>query len=262
MHIHELPSGLTLVHAAAADSARGEAMRRARAGADEGTVIAVDRPDQPTGRHGRRWLVPTDAGLHGALVLRPNLSVAECAELGPVTSVALGRALAGVVAPMTELHYRWPNDVLLNGGKVAGIWLDAEGDRDALEWLVLSWAVNTASAPATLGDEAAALAREGQADAIDPAELLRAIVRELVGTITTWDESGFAPILRQWRSRIPDHGPQRVRYRQGEDFVGTVAGLDEAGTLTLTRDGINHEFTLREYFFPAGTTEAETREDA
>jgi BirA family biotin operon repressor/biotin-[acetyl-CoA-carboxylase] ligase len=248
MEIPDLPSGLALFQEAEADGPRASARRRARAGAGEGTVIAIDRPTQPAGRHGRDWLVPPDGGLFGALVLRPGLPAAECAELGPVACVALGRALGTRVAPMTELHYRWPNDVLLNGGKVAGIWLDTDGGGN-LEWVAISWAVNTDSVPAALGDDAAALAWEGCDADCDAGELFRAIVRELAAAIATWDESGFAPLARNWRARMPDHSPVRIRCGPGEGALGTLEGVDDAGTLTLIGDDGARSFALAEFFF-------------
>lgn len=252
MQIPDLPSGLELVQWDEAAGARAVAIEQARAGADEGTVIAVDRPRRPQGRHGRGWLVPEAPGLHGALLLRPGLPADESAELGPVACVALGRALGGLVAPMTELHYRWPNDVLLNAGKAAGVWLDAAGPAEALDWVAISWAVNTAAAPESLGNEAAALAREGQSGDVDEGELFRTIVRELIAAITTWDESGFEPILRNWRSRMPDYGAVRIRCHAEDDAQGMPLGVDDAGSLSLDCDSGRRVFRLVDFFALGG----------
>ncbi|MFP4252766.1 MAG: biotin--[acetyl-CoA-carboxylase] ligase, partial [Guyparkeria sp.] len=192
--------------------------------------------------------------------LRPGLPAAECAELGPVACVALGRALGPLVTPMTELHYRWPNDVLLNGGKVAGIWLDAGGPAEALDWLALSWALNLTAVPAGLAGEAAALAGEGRNDAIDGGELFRAIVRELLTAIMAWDESGFTPLLRSWRNRMPEQESVSIRIDAGPGVSGTPQGVDDAGGLTLaTADGTRRLSLLD--FFLAGADDQEGYHD-
>lgn len=250
-----LPADLRLVRLETADSARAEAIRRARTGAGEGTLVWVEQPVNPRARLNREWLLATDPGLHAALVLRPGLPVKECVQLAPVAAVALGRTFGAVAEPMAELHYRWPNDVLLDGGKMAGIWLDADGSRERLEWLVLSWAINTRESPEPLAFEAASLAHEGAAGrTIDHGELLQAISRQLVTTITTWDESGFAPILRSWRGRIPLGDEIHLTLADGVAVHGTALEVDDEGALTVETEGGTEHIALERFFDPAMET--------
>lgn len=248
IEIPALPSGLVPEPHERADGARAEAIRRARAGAEEGTLVFVERPTAPAARHGHAWQVPDAPGLHAALILRPGLPAAECAELGTVTLAALGAAISHVVQPMTELHYRWPNDLLLNRGKAAGIWLDGAGPADALDWLVIAWAVNTDAAPAALGHDAAALGVEGGVGAVDHGELLRSIARELLAGITVWDESGFEGILRRWRTRVATDCGFRAQLHDGERVEGTVAGIDATGALILRERGEADLLALNAFF--------------
>jgi len=200
------------------------------------------------GRSGRRWLLADEPGLHAALVLRPGLAASDCAQLGPVAAIALGRALAGLVEPMTELHYRWPNDVLLDGGKVAGIWLDGGGTAERIDWLVVSWAVNTHAAPESLGFDAATVQGDGAAGAVDPATLLQAIARELVAGITTWDEAGFEPIVKSWRGRLSLGGAIRVDSAEGDSVAGVATTLHDDGSLSVRADANTHRVTLEHFF--------------
>lgn len=244
----ELPAGIDLERLERAASAREEAVQRARAGADEGTLLWVSRPEAPRGRAGRAWLVGHDPGLHAALVLRPALAAVDCVQLAPVAAVAIGRAIGGLVEPMTELHYRWPNDVLLDGGKVAGIWLDGGGSAERVEWLVVSWAVNTNEAPEQLGFDAATLQRDGAAGTVDPAALLQTIVRELVAGITTWDEAGFEPILKSWRGRLALDGAIRLDTAAGDSIAGVATTLHDDGSLSVRADTHTHRVTLERFF--------------
>lgn len=248
MQVPALPSGIELVQLERGESVREEAIRRARAGAAEGTFVVVESPARGYGRHDREWLVPDDPGLHGAFVLRPNLPATECVELAAVAAVALGSAVSEYVQPMTELHYRWPNDVLLNAGKAAGLWMDAGGSRESLDWLVISWALNTDSSPAALGHDAASIAVEGGAEAFDPGEIVRAIAREFVASITIWDQTGFEPVLRQWSVRIPAGNAAAVELHDRERVEGVVERIDAGGGLVLRTEGGERSLALNDFY--------------
>ncbi len=194
------------------------------------------------------WLLPDDPGLHGAFVLRPNLPATECVELAPVAAVAIGSAVSGFVQPMTELHYRWPNDVMLNWGKAGGIWMDAGGTPESLDWLVVSWALNTRSSPEPLGHDAASIVVEGGAEDFDPGEVVRAIAREFVASITTWDQTGFETVLRQWSVRIPVGDAAVVELHDGERIEGSVERIDERGGLVLRTGDSERTLALNEFY--------------
>lgn len=244
-----LPAGLGLVRMAEADSARAEAVRRARAGADEGTLVWVEAPAAPRARFGRAWLTEPDPGLHGALVLRPGLPAEECAELAPVAAVALGRAVSETVEAMTELHYRWPNDLLIDRGKAAGIWLDGGDDAARLDWLVVSWALNTRASPPGLGHDAAALAADGASGPLDHGALLATIARQLVAAITTWDEAGLDALVGAWRGRIRLGEAINVTTADGRPVTGTATAVDDDGALRLATDaGRETRIALARFF--------------
>jgi BirA family biotin operon repressor/biotin-[acetyl-CoA-carboxylase] ligase len=247
MQVPALPSGIELVQAERAESVREEALRRAREGAAEGTFVLVESPSRAYGRRGREWLLPDHAGLHGAFVLRPDLPAVECVELAVVAAVAIGSAVSEFVQPMTELHYRWPNDVLLNAGKACGLWMDAGGTAESLDWLVISWALNTNASPEGLGHDAASIAVEGAAEGFEPGDLVQAIARAFVATITTWDQEGFEPVLRHWRARVPEGDAIAVELHDGERVEGIVERIDEQGGLVLRTDSGERSLSLNAF---------------
>lgn len=252
--IPALPTAYEPVYLESADDARSEAARRARDGAPEGTLVWVDAPTRPRARAGHDWLLPPGGGLHAALVLRPGLPAATCAELAVAAVLAIGRALADVVEPVTQLHYRWPNDVLLNNGKAAGVWLEGAGDPGALDWLVLGWAVNTADAPPDLGFEAAGVAPEGRVEAPAHGALLQAIARHLLAWIERWDEEGFAPLRASWQGRLLLDEPIRLALPDGTAVEGTAETIDDAGALTVGTSSGTRQVALAEFFALPGTT--------
>jgi len=245
-----LPTVFDLVHLAHGDDAGAEAARRARQGAREGTLVWIEHPDAPRARLGRAWRtgVDSNAGLHLALVLRPDLPAADCAQLAPVAIVAIGRAIADVVEPMTELHYRWPNDVLLDGGKVSGVWLEAGGDGERLDWLVLQCAVNTGTIPEGLGFEAAGLVEDGAAGDVDTRALLQSLARHLLAGIESWDEHGFGRVARSWRGRLLTSGTTRIVLGTGEELEGGIESVEDDGTLVLRRARDRVRVTLAQFF--------------
>ncbi|MDZ7829011.1 MAG: biotin/lipoate--protein ligase family protein [Halofilum sp. (in: g-proteobacteria)] len=248
----ELPAGIELVSLELAASARSEAARRARTGAPEGTLVWVRQPQRPMARANRAWQLAATPGLHAALVLRPGLPADECAQLGPLAVLAIGRALAERVEPMTDLRYRWPNDVLLDRGKVAGVWLEADGSPECVDWLVVSWAANVEAAPADLGFDAASLQSEGASGPVEPAGLLQSVVRELASAIVTWDEDGFESLRSSWERRLLLGEPIHLALEDGSHVAGIAEAVDANGALsvrageTLHRVGLGRFFALPE----------------
>lgn len=245
----ELPNAYTPVPLASADDARAEAVRRAMAGEPEGTLVWIAAPDAPRARLQRSWLTaPESEQLHAALILRPDLPAGTCAELAVAATLAIARALADAVEPVTELHYRWPNDVLLNSGKAAGIWLEGAGTRESLDWLVIAWAVNTGAPPETLGFGAAGIAREGGADDTAPDALLQSIARHLLAWIERWDEGEFTPLRDSWRGRLRLGEPIELVLTDGARLAGTAEDIDDEGALTVRTASGPRRITLAEFF--------------
>jgi BirA family biotin operon repressor/biotin-[acetyl-CoA-carboxylase] ligase len=244
----ELPGGIELISLERADSARSEAIRRARAGAPEGTLVWVRQSEEPMARADRAWRLAESPGLHAALVLRPGLPVEDCAQLGPLAVLALGRALAERVEPMTDLRYRWPNDVLLDRGKAAGVWLDGGGTLERVDWLVVAWAVNVAASPAELGFDAASLQSDGASGAVDPAGLLQSITRELASAIAIWDEDGFESPRSSWERRLLLGEPIHLVLADGTHVAGIAEAVDADGTLSV-RAGETVERVALDRFF-------------
>ena len=143
----QLPPHYALVRRARVDSAVAEAIRQARDGAEEGTLVWADEQSDARTRSGHAWFSPP-GNLHCALVLRPDYDKARSGELAYVAAVAAGSALAELLAPMTGLRYRWPGDLLINeldAGRILLAASDSGGER--YDWLVIGIMVNVALHP-------------------------------------------------------------------------------------------------------------------
>ena len=203
--------GTPRLHLRATDSTSDRAKALAAAGAPHGTLGTAGEQHAGRGRQGRVWSAPPGRSLLMSLVLRAWLAVLP---------LAAAVAVADVAGPGATI--KWPNDVLLDGGKLAGILV--EGRANAT-WVVLGIGVNVAVAredlPAELRDRAATLALEPAAIEPTLAALLAALEKRL--------EQDPASLLEDFRARDALLG-REVRWQHGS---GTAAGVDDAGALLV-----------------------------
>jgi BirA family biotin operon repressor/biotin-[acetyl-CoA-carboxylase] ligase len=228
-----LPPAYRLVALGRVDSSNDEAKRLAEAGAEDGTLVWVQEQLQGRGRRGRAWASPP-GNLYLSLVLRPGCAAAEAAQLGFVAALGIGDGVGSVAPPLVEVRYKWPNDVLFNGRKGAGILLESRmSPAGGLEWLVLGLGVNVASFPEDAGLPATSLRFEGAPPDLDEVDLLEGFARHFLTWANRWLEDGFGPIRETWLHHAHGLGePIEVRL-PGETLSGTFRDLDESGALLL-----------------------------
>lgn len=214
----------------AIDSTNEEARRQARDGAPEGTLIWGRAQTAGRGRRGRSFISPP-GNLYLSVLLRPERSAAEAAQLGFAAALAIADAVAPLLPARVRLGLKWPNDVLLDGRKLSGILLESQASEGRLDWLVLGMGVNVVSFPEGLDHPATSLFAVGASVTVD------ALLETLAGRFEAWHErwrrEGFQPLRQAWLQRAQGLGePIRVRLATGESG-GRFAGLDEEGALLL-----------------------------
>lgn len=211
------------------DSTNDEARRRAAAGAPEGTLIVARQQSGGRGRHGRSWISPP-GNLYCSLLLRPQCDLRAAAQLSFVAAVALAEALETWLDG-ARIALKWPNDVLLDGAKLAGILLESTAGVDGrTEWLVLGIGVNVASHPQTLDRPATSLCASG-VTGVAPDDVLHRLAAPLDAWHRRWRAQGFAPVRPAWRARAFGLGaPIRANLTAGT-IEGIFEDLDAAGAL-------------------------------
>jgi BirA family biotin operon repressor/biotin-[acetyl-CoA-carboxylase] ligase len=244
-----LPSFYRLVAHERIASTSDEAKRLAAGGAPAGTLVWARVQTAGRGRQGRQWVSPA-GNFYASLILRPSVPVATAAQLGFVAALALADACLAF-APGAAISLKWPNDVLLNERKLAGLLLESQSRGDGmLDWLVLGIGINLATYPVEVEYPATALAASG-AD-VDAEAMLGALAQSFLAWYERWREGvGFATIRAEWLARARGlNQPIRVRLA-GETRAGVFAGLDSDGALLLDTGTGRQRIAAGEVFPPS-----------
>ena len=219
-----LPDGWTLVALDSVGSTNDEAARLADAGAPEGTVVWSREQTGGRGRRGRQWASPV-GNLYTSTILRPGGAAGRAAELGFVAALAV----ADIVPAGRALRVKWPNDVLVEGGKVAGILLEsAIGQTGQVQHVVAGIGVNVGFAPQLPEMRYRGAALGGSVEAA-----LEKLTAALAARLAEWRRDGFETVRAAWLAKAGPIGAE-VDVKLGEELVhGRFAGLDREGALLL-----------------------------
>lgn len=219
------------------DSTMAEAARRAAAGVPGPEWTLALEQTAGRGRRGRSWAMP-EGNFAASLLMRPAGTPVEAALRSFVASLALRQALVDAGVDAGRIALKWPNDVLLDGGKVAGILLESQGDgRGGLSHLVVGVGVNLAAAPdPDLLEKGAlpAVSLAGQVGrVIAPEAFLDLLARAFATTESRFSTYGFAPIRTAWLAHAGRLGAP-VTARTGNRAVdGIFRDIDGQGNLVL-----------------------------
>ncbi|MFO1151449.1 MAG: biotin--[acetyl-CoA-carboxylase] ligase [Alsobacter sp.] len=229
-------SGYRLEHFGSIGSTNDEAMTRARAGDPGRLWLVADEQTKGRGRSGRPWSSPK-GNLLASLLLRAPCPPSASPQIGFVAAVALHQALAEVAGlPPARLALKWPNDLLLDGAKLAGILVEgttapgAAGQGDLA--VVLGFGVNLVAHPTDTPYPATDCAAAGVP--VSRSALFAALADRIMHVLGLWREgSGFAEVRLEWLRRTQGLGkPILVRRPEG-DRRGTFRDLDHEGRLLL-----------------------------
>jgi BirA family biotin operon repressor/biotin-[acetyl-CoA-carboxylase] ligase len=233
------PRGYRKAHHAEIDSTNSEAKRLAEAG-DPGAVwIVADQQTAGRGRRGRVWQTQ-QGNLATTLLILPEGT--QVGQLSFAAALAVSD-MAASFAPHAAITVKWPNDVLAEGRKIAGILLEAGPG-----WLAVGMGVNLAAAPEGTEFPAIALADLGVTPP-SPDAALTVIANRFAHWYDAWVEDGFEPLRTAWLARASGLGePIRARLPH-EERNGVFEGIDENGALLLNEQGLVRPISAGEVFF-------------
>jgi BirA family biotin operon repressor/biotin-[acetyl-CoA-carboxylase] ligase len=234
----------------ATESTNDDARAAARAGAPEGAVFLASSQTAGRGRLGREWASPP-GGVYMSVLLRPRVAPAEVSSL--TLAVALGVAM-GLERLGIRPRLKWPNDLLLGEGKLAGLLHEMSVESDVVEWVVAGVGVNVRRAKGIDSLAASfAFAEEAAGRPLTLAEVAAAELDGIAGAYAAWRTGGFAGLRAEYEARFALAGEQVVvRDAMGQErAAGEVLGVDDEGRLLVRgQDGavqqvLAGEVTLR-----------------
>ena len=214
-------------------STNDEAAQAARNG-DDGLVIFAETQTAGRGRLGRAWHSAAGKGLWFSILLRPSFAPSECTRLTVAAATALARAVQAVAG--LEAQVKWPNDIFINGRKVAGILMELSAEVDHIHHVVIGVGMDvnqTASEfPPPIRDIATSLRMSG-GKAVNRAELAVAVLREMDNDYRRVQDGQFKEVADEWAALCNTIG-QEVNIQIGPRLVaGRAEALDESGALLL-----------------------------
>jgi BirA family transcriptional regulator, biotin operon repressor / biotin---[acetyl-CoA-carboxylase] ligase len=210
--------GTPRLHLRSTDSTNQRARALAAEGAPHGTLVTAGEQTAGRGRQGRTWSAPPGQSLLMSVVVRPP------PRLVPMMAAVAVAEVAGELAGSAPVTIKWPNDVLLDGRKLAGILVEG---RPQEGWAVVGIGVNVAvdvgALPEELRDIAASLGLGN--------EEVEAVLARLLHALAVRLGEDEATTIAAWRER----DALRDRQISWADGEGTARGVDDAGRLVVER---------------------------
>lgn len=205
---------------------------RAEAGEAAGLALLARRQTGARGSRGRGWTEPPAGNLALSVLLRPETGLGRPGLWPFLAGLALHQAL-GAVSP-AAVTLKWPNDVLLDGRKLAGILIERGLGADSA-WLVIGFGANLAAAPTLADRTAACLAEAGPAPDAEPTA--RAVLDALDRWCAVWRDEGFEALRVAWLERAHPVGTKLAVRDRDAQREGSFSGIAPDGALLLSCDG-------------------------
>lgn len=200
-------------------------VREQRAMLEDGQWVVADRQTAGRGRLGRQWMA-AGGNFTGSCLLRPRDGETPAHLLSFVAALALFDCVRPLL-PHARLELKWPNDLLLEGGKLSGILLEAEGAV-----VVLGIGLNLAHAPAVEGRLVSSV-RDHGGTVVVPMLFAARLAEAMDRRRMQWRASGFAAVRADWLARAHPLGTPLAVMQNGARVEGRFAGLEADGALLL-----------------------------
>lgn len=238
------------------DSTNAEAARLAPALSGPAWILAL-RQTAGRARRGRVWIDPP-GNFAATLVMRPEGSALAAAQRSFTAALALADALQTALGPRGQIALKWPNDVLLNGGKVSGILLEGlgQGPQHSVAQLAIGIGVNLAHAPDPAGLDpvtAPPVSVQGETGLVlTPEELLDLLAPAFARWEARHRAEGFAPIRDAWLARAARLGDVITARSLQETITGRFETVDDQGALVLATDHGRRVIPAADIYFQPG----------
>lgn len=229
------------------DSTNNRLREQALQGAPNASVCLAEMQRGGRGRHGRQWVSPFAANLYLSLLWRSEAGAAALGGLSLVTGIALLRTLRAM--NINDAGLKWPNDVLVNGAKLAGILIDVAGEASGPCAAVIGIGINVAmpAADAAMIDQRwTDLRNITGVEPVSRNRLAAGLLDQLLPALEQFERVGLAAFMDEWRSYDVVAG-QPVQLLLADGTVnGRACGIDDGGALLVETAAGRKRFTSGE----------------
>lgn len=229
--------GAPVTYREVTESTNTTAMLLALDGAPEWTLVVAGHQTGGRGRIGRAWMSEPGKSLLFSLILRPDLEPADAGLITVLAGVAMAEAAR--VSCNANVRCKWPNDLMVEGGKAGGILAESSLSGDRVEYVVLGAGVNVSASPAV----------EGAADlgGGDPAVLLSAFLWCFKQRYKPGSPEFASDVIEGHRAASATLGREvRAETIDGRTIEGTAVDLDDRGNLVVEAAGVRETVAFGE----------------
>src|SRR3990167_343853 len=222
------------------DAARAFAIKGAR----EGFAVVADSQTKGKGRLGRRWESPASVNIYTSIILRPDIPPAHAPQLTLVAAVAMAETISKFLnngsGYKPEPTVKWPNDILINSKKTAGILTEMSSEMDRVNFVVIGIGVNVNMSKKMLPEELRPIAtslREEAGKEISRTGFIQTLYLNMETWYKLYLKNGFEPIREVWNGYFKMAG-KIVRVQQMDRVIeGVAVGIDADGAFLLQVKG-------------------------
>ncbi|HZK25585.1 MAG TPA: biotin--[acetyl-CoA-carboxylase] ligase [Oscillospiraceae bacterium] len=221
------------------DSTNRVARKLAQAGAADGLLVIAEKQKAGRGRLGRTWSSPS-GGIWFSLILRPPLPPFKVQGLTLLTAVVAVETTALLCG--LNVGIKWPNDLIVNGKKLAGILTEVSAEIERLHYVVVGLGLNANVSLSQLPAEVETIATSILAETKRPlrrAEWIQTFLQRFEAAYQEAVVNGFAEILARWRRYSITLGRTIVIHAGGKLITGRAVDINEQGALLVeTKNGV------------------------
>ncbi len=231
--------GNTIEYFRLTSSTMDEAQYMVEKGCDNGLLVVSEEQTDGRGRQKRKWLSPRGVNIYASLVYKPhNMSSTKSIALMFATSIAIVEALSDFGIDNAKI--KWPNDVIIDGKKIAGVLLETKSESGILKSVVIGFGVNVnvESMPEEIDGIATSVFIE-LGKKIDRAQLLVNVLYYLENLVKLIESDKEAEIIEMWKNYDTTIGKRILVIGSGERIEGVAEGIDKNGFLLVKTDDNN-----------------------
>ena len=226
--------GREVLYYAETTSTNDIAIELAGRDAKEGTLVIADSQTRGRGRLDRKWVAPAGTSILASLILRPAIELSQVNRIVLITTISIIHAIRNV----TNLSalVKWPNDIVINGRKAAGILAESKTEKNSLNFVVVGFGVNVnikkGSFPEEITDIATSLSIESGRE-VSRIYLLQEILKQIESRYLRLNGNSF---LDEWKSLSATIGSQIQIEYPDSTRTGLATDIDENGALIIQLD--------------------------